>query len=122
VTKIFLAALVLRLRRSGTGECLLGEVLDEAKRMAKLDTSGLVVGFLLAGSGNANAKGGMLGKGARVAGIGEAAMELTEAGVIGVELRKAERMGKVRLGIGEEDVKVAFQHDPEIKGLGFTLN
>ncbi|PQE24574.1 origin recognition complex subunit 1 protein [Rutstroemia sp. NJR-2017a WRK4] len=122
VTKIFLAALVLRLRRSGTGECLLGEVLDEAKRMTKLDTSGLVVGFLLAGSGNTNTKGGVLGKGARVAGIGEAAMELTEAGVIGVELRKAERMGKVRLGIGEEDVKVAFQHDPEIKGLGFTLN
>jgi origin recognition complex subunit 1 len=100
----------------------LGEVLDEAKRMTKLDTSGLVVGFLLAGSGNTNTKGGVLGKGARVAGIGEAAMELTEAGVIGVELRKAERMGKVRLGIGEEDVKVAFQHDPEIKGLGFTLN
>ncbi|TGO69733.1 hypothetical protein BOTNAR_0007g00140 [Botryotinia narcissicola] len=126
-TKMFLAALVLRLRRAGTGECLVGEVVDECRRMAKLDTGGSVVGFLLTGAG---AAGGVnngdrtrvkqAGKGARVQGMGEAAMELMEAGVIGIEVRKAERMGKVRLGIGEEDVKVAFKDDPEIRGLGFV--
>ncbi|KAF7860808.1 hypothetical protein EAF04_008326 [Stromatinia cepivora] len=124
-TKMFLAALVLRLRRAGTGECLVGEVVDECRRMAKLDTGGSVVGYLLAGGENKVGGGGekkrgkQTGKGARVQGMGEAAMELMEAGVIGIEVRKAERMGKVRLGIGEEDVKVAFRDDPEIKGLGF---
>ncbi|QSZ30356.1 hypothetical protein DSL72_004879 [Monilinia vaccinii-corymbosi] len=125
VAKLFLAALIFRLRRAGTGECLMGEVVDECRRMAKLDTSGSVVGYLLVGEGNGvgggeKTRGRAAGKGARVQGMGEAAMELMEAGVIGVEVRKAERMGKVRLGIGEEDVKVAFRDDPEIRGLGFT--
>ncbi|KAG4025583.1 hypothetical protein MFRU_054g00120 [Monilinia fructicola] len=125
VTKLFLAALIFRLRRAGTGECLMGEVVDECRRMAKLDTSGSVVGYLLVGGGNGGGggertRGKAMGKGARVQGMGGAAMELMEAGVIGVEVRKAERMGKVRLGIGEEDVKVAFRDDPEIRGLGFT--
>lgn len=125
-TKMFLAALVLRLRRAGTGECLVGEVVDECRRMAKLDTGGSVVGFLLtgAGAGGGNngerTRGKQVGKGARVQGMGEAAMELMEAGIIGIEVRKAERMGKVRLGIGEEDVKVAFKDDPDIRGLGFV--
>ncbi|KAF7912015.1 uncharacterized protein EAE98_011772 [Botrytis deweyae] len=126
-TKMFLAALVLRLRRAGTGECLVGEVVDECRRMAKLDTGGSVVGFLLTGAGAAGGvnngdrtRGKQAEKGARVQGMGEAAMELMEAGVIGIEVRKAERMGKVRLGIGEEDVKVAFKDDPEIRGLGFV--
>lgn len=124
---MFLAALVLRLRRAGTGECLVGEVVDECRRMAKLDTGSSVVGFLLMGAGAAGGvnngdktRGEQAGKGARVQGMGEAAMELMEAGVIGIEVRKAERMGKVRLGIGEEDVKVAFKDDPEIRGLGFV--
>ncbi|KAI9644476.1 Origin recognition complex, subunit 1 [Ciborinia camelliae] len=127
VTKLFLAALIFRLRRAGTGECLIGEVVDEARRMAKLDTSGSVIGYLLVGGesqggggGGEKSRGRTAGRGARVQGMGEAAMELMEAGVIGVEVRKAERMGKVRLGIGEEDVKVAFRDDPEIRGLGFT--
>lgn len=103
----------------------MGEVVDECRRMAKLDTSGSVVGYLLVGGGNGGGggertRGKAMGKGARVQGMGGAAMELMEAGVIGVEVRKAERMGKVRLGIGEEDVKVAFRDDPEIRGLGFT--
>ncbi|ESZ89595.1 hypothetical protein SBOR_10016 [Sclerotinia borealis F-4128] len=131
VTKLFLAALILRLRRAGTGECLIGEVVDEARRMAKLDTSGSVIGYLLVGGdgkggggagggGGDRTRGRATGRGARVQGMGEATMELMEAGIIGVEVRKAERMGKVRLGIGEEDVKVAFRDDPEIRGLGFT--
>lgn len=129
VTKLFLAALVLRLRRAGTGECLMGEVVDEAGRMARLDTSGKegLGGYVFVGDGKGGGdgaggdrtRGKTVGKGARVLGMGGAAMELLEAGVIGLEVRRAERMGKVRLGIGEEDVKVAFRDDPEVKGLGF---
>ncbi|RAL58103.1 hypothetical protein DID88_010383 [Monilinia fructigena] len=59
VSKLFLAALIFRLRRAGTGECLMGEVVDECRRMVKLDTSGSVVGYLLVAGGH----GGGGGKG-----------------------------------------------------------
>jgi origin recognition complex subunit 1 len=36
-----------------------------------------------------------------------------------LEARKTDRTGKIRLSIGEEDVKLAFKDDPEIKNLGF---
>jgi origin recognition complex subunit 1 len=126
-SKILLAALLARTRRTGIGESVLGEVVDEAKRMAKMDTGGNMIEFLLT---NELA----IGKGVnthwlskqssnktapRLLAMGGSAIDLMEAGIIGLEARKADRMAKVRLSIGEEDVKQAFKDDPEIKGLGF---
>jgi origin recognition complex subunit 1 len=51
--------------------------------------------------------------------MGSSAIELMEAGIVGLEARKADRTGKIRLSIGEEDVKQAFKDDPEVKNLGF---
>jgi hypothetical protein len=42
-----------------------------------------------------------------------------EAGIIGFEARKGDRVAKVRLCIGEGDVKLALKDDPEARGLGF---
>ena len=64
------------------------------------------------------AKGG--GTVPRVLGMGLAAAELAEAGVIGLEGgRRGDRIGKVRLGVGDEEVKLALKDDVEVRGIGF---
>jgi len=41
-----------------------------------------------------------------------------EAGVVGLESRRGERVGRVRLAVGEEEVRLALREDVEVKGLG----
>ncbi|RPA91008.1 P-loop containing nucleoside triphosphate hydrolase protein, partial [Choiromyces venosus 120613-1] len=69
VSKIFITALLLRSRRSGIGEGVLRDVLDEAERIVRAQ-------------GVAEEE---LGGGARVAGIEAAVRGLVEAGVVSVE-------------------------------------
>jgi origin recognition complex subunit 1 len=114
--KLLLAALLAKTRRTGIQESILGEVLDEAKRMAKMDTGGNIIKFLLREESTTSRQ---LLKAPRVLTMGSSAIDLMEAGIIGLEARKADRTGKIRLSIGEEDVKLAFKDDPEIKSLGF---
>lgn len=124
-SKLLLAALLAKTRRNGLHESSLGEIVDEAKRIAKMviDTDSLQ--FLVTDTSvpvmSIKAqKGWSLGKKvSRVFAFGTAAIELMESGVIGLEARRADRMGKVRLCIGEEDVKQALKDDPEARGLGF---
>jgi origin recognition complex subunit 1 len=58
-------------------------------------------------------------KAARSLGLALAATELAEAGIIGVEARHGERVGRVRLGVGEDEVRLALGEDESVKGLGF---
>lgn len=125
-SKLLLAALLAKTRRTGLAESFLGEVLDEAKRMAKMDTGGNMVEFLLKDE-SAPGKGKSMQltarqplKTPRVLSMGMSAIDLMEAGIIGLEARKADRTGKIRLNIGEEDVKLAFRDDPDIRSLGFS--
>jgi origin recognition complex subunit 1 len=122
--KVLLAALLAKTRRTGISESIVGEVLDEAKRMARMDAGGNIIKFLLKDE-FALSKGGSFaarqaGKNPRVLCMGTSAMDLMEAGIIGLETRKADRTGKIRLNIGEEDLKLAFKDDPEIRSLGFS--
>ena len=57
---------------------------------------------------------------ARVLGMGNAAVELAEAGIIGLESRHGDRVGRVRLGVGEDEVRNALREDLESQGLGFN--
>lgn len=122
--KLLLAALIARTRRTGIGESILGEVLDEAKRMVVMDTGGNIGGFLLQntalGSKGLQSQRSIPQKVPRVLSLGLAVVELMEAGIVGLETRKADRIGRIRLSIGEEDVKLAFKDDPEIRNLGFS--
>ncbi|CAG8953211.1 hypothetical protein HYFRA_00003412 [Hymenoscyphus fraxineus] len=122
-SKILLAALLAKTRRSGIAESILGDVLDEARRMAKMDTGGQTGKYLLTESNTMKSVAiwkPQPGKAPRVLAMGLAAVDLMEAGIIGLEARKADRTGKIRLSIGEEDLKLAFKDDPEIKNLGFS--
>ena len=129
--KVFLAALLARTRRSGINECVLGDVVEEAKRLGLMAADNPNVHDFLLTDGAASAsreddlvtgvrKGVKIGALPRVLGMGLAAAELAEAGVIGLESgRRGERIGKVRLGVGDEEIKLALKDDVEVRGIGF---
>nr|KAK5446865.1 Origin recognition complex, subunit 1 [Exophiala xenobiotica] len=116
-SKLFLAALLARSRRTGVAESTLGDVVVEAKRIADIAENSAINDFLLVDT----EVGKTSSKMPRVLALGAAAMELVEAGVIAMEARnRGERAGKVRFKVGEEEVKSALMADPEVKGMGFN--
>lgn len=128
--KVFLSGLMARIRRTGITESNLGDILDEARRIADgavaiAGTTGTSLNSFLLSCCNS-----------RVSSMGFAAAELINAGIVVVEgdingkgaqhalghaLGKSNRNGKVRLRIAAEDVRAAFRDDAEAKmlGLGF---
>ena len=122
-SKILLAALLIKSRRTGIAESVMGDVLDEARRMAKMDTDGKTAEYLLKDDAKRTSTNiwASHSKSSRVLGMGLSAIDLMEAGIIGLEARKTDRTGKIRLAIGEEDLKLAFKDDPEVKNLGVNV-
>lgn len=137
-SKLFLAAFLAQLRRTGITESTLADVVDQARRMAVMTQNKAVEEHLLTpestptrlddGIGVVSTTPSKRGrpaarleqdKAARVLGLGGAAQELAEAGIIGIESRHVDRVGRVRLGVSEEDVRGALREDEECKGLGF---
>ncbi|KAF2430604.1 P-loop containing nucleoside triphosphate hydrolase protein [Tothia fuscella] len=126
-SKLFLAALLARVRRSGIGEVMVGDVLDEARTLGLLTELAPIHDVLLLegkhdGDGDerrAATKTNGSGAAPRVIGMESAIMGLAEAGIVGVESRKGERARRVRLGVGDEEVRLALKDDEEVKGLGF---
>jgi origin recognition complex subunit 1 len=141
-SKVFLSALLARIRRTGIGEAVLGDVVDEVKRLGFMSQLQPVYDYLLVPEKNHLMEGSSslrtelstpsknqdatkIGskasnlKAARALGLALAATELAEAGIIGVEARHGERVGRVRLGIGEDEVRLALGDDESVKGLGF---
>ncbi|KAL9057700.1 MAG: hypothetical protein Q9162_002174 [Coniocarpon cinnabarinum] len=123
--KFFLAALVARSRRTGLAETTLGDILDEAKKIGRMsELPGLREWLLTEHSPSADgpAGGDVVHQKThlpRVLGMGAAAIELLEAGVVVIEQNNGEREARVRLQASEEEVKSALKDDEEVKGLGF---
>ena len=125
--KLFLGALLARLRRTGIGEAIIGDVLDEARRLAATVGSFTATSLLSKPidmkSGVPNKETESIAKGfvsvPRVLGMSAALACLVEAGIVGVEGRRGERVGRIRLGVGEEEVRTALRDDQDCKGLGF---
>lgn len=125
--KLFLGALLARLRRTGIGEAVIGDVLDEAKRLAAMVGNSKIAALLSkAGDDRGNASYTASRNGTkdmmivtRASGMGAALTSLVEAGIVGVEGRHGERIGRIRLGVGEEEVRMALREDEDCKGLGF---
>lgn len=143
-SKVFLAALLARIRRTGIGEAVLGDVVDEVRKLGLMSQLLPVHDYLLsvddddavdiASTGTPVPAAGRSSttpakqrgettskqahaKAARALGIASAAAELSEAGIIGTEVRHGERVGRVRLGVAEEEVRLALGDDIEVKGL-----
>jgi origin recognition complex subunit 1 len=129
-SKLFLAALLARIRRTGIGEAVVGDVLDEARNLGLMtELTPLHEVLLLEGkedqetnarSRNSTVKAKAIGAAPRVLGMETAILTLAEAGIVGVESRKGERARRVRLGVGDEEVRLALKDDDEVRGLGFS--
>jgi origin recognition complex subunit 1 len=124
-SKLFLAALLARIRRTGVGEALMGDVVEEAKRLGLMSQLLPVQRYVLAAHETPGAARKSTGtrpldaNAPRALGLGKAALDLAEAGIVGVESRRGERVGRVRLGVGDEEVRLALGEDDEVRGLGF---
>lgn len=129
VARLLLATLLARTQRTGLVESTYGDVLEEMQRALRLSAGSSRQLELLA-----KARPGVAGvwegsssktrhdaKGTRLAGLGAAAVDLTGAGIINLEAHKAERPSKIRLAVGGEEVRLAFQDDPEIKGMSLIV-
>ncbi|MCJ1421607.1 Origin recognition complex, subunit 1 [Xylographa parallela] len=121
-SKLVLAALIATMKRTGVVECMLGDVVEEAKRLGHIADVAAIRTFLLppitrpgvipiSYDGSATAP--------RVLAVGVAVVELMEAGVVGLEHTKGERTGKIRLNVGEDEVKTALKDDSEVSRTGF---
>jgi origin recognition complex subunit 1 len=127
-SKLFLAAIVARIRRTGVSESTLSDVIEEAKRIGKMADNVPIQEYLLveplySGQNNLPMKGlrNTPTQAARVLGLSAATVELMDAGIIAVESRKGERTGRIRLNIGDEEVKLALKDDLQSRGLGFSV-
>ncbi|KAK0671163.1 P-loop containing nucleoside triphosphate hydrolase protein [Cercophora samala] len=133
-SKLLLTALCLRIQRTGLAESTFGDVLEEMQRMLKLTVNEsrplkLLEKMATGQKGEGPEDGGGLmitkakqtGQLIRPAGLSSAAVDLTGAGIINLEGQRPERPSKMRLAVGDEEVRLAFRDDPEIKGVGVML-
>lgn len=126
--RLLLATLLARTQRTGLVESTYGDVLEEMQRALKLAAGNSRQLELL--EKKARPPGMVTGeiskarrdvKGIRLAGLGAAAVDLTGAGIINLEAHRAERPSKIRLAVGDEEVRLAFRDDPEIKGMSLIV-
>ncbi|KAI6779038.1 Origin recognition complex subunit-like protein [Emericellopsis cladophorae] len=118
MSKLLMAMLMLRIRRSGLVETTFGETLDELHR-ANLRASSSNPGLALILPGGARA--GHTSDVSRPAYIHTAAIELAAAGVVILEAQRAERSSKLRLAIAEDEVRMALRDDVELRMLGIGV-
>jgi len=139
-SRLLLISLLNRTQRSGLAESTFGEVLEEMQRALKLTETSRPLSLLLVDpkAANVTTATNQLTNGTmtilpparskhdssqmiRPAGLSHAAVDLSGAGIINLESQKAERPSKMRLAVGDEEVRLAFRDDPEIKALGIML-
>ncbi|KAL2015060.1 hypothetical protein VTK56DRAFT_6420 [Thermocarpiscus australiensis] len=132
-SRLLLTALLLRTQRTGLAESTFGDVLDEMQRTLKLAGESRPLALLdRKATGSTHAAGADPGlvvparskhgsQLVRPAGLSAAAVDLAGAGIINLEAQRAERPSKMRLAVGDEEVRLAFRDDPEIKALGVVL-
>ncbi|KAI1350165.1 ATPase [Xylaria sp. FL0043] len=123
--KVTLASLLMRNERTGLPDSTYGDVLEEAKRALVLDAASRRVSLLTRADANdarwAGDARNKMSKTVRMAGVQAAAVGLAGAGIVILEGQRAERPSKMRLAVGDEEVKLALRDDPEIKALGIAF-
>lgn len=124
-SKLVLASLLVRNERTGLPDSTYGDVVEEMNRALVLDAGSRRV-HLLKGTEDRDSRADAAARRresrvARPAGISTAAIELTGAGIIILEGQRAERPSKIRLAVGDEEIKLAFRDDPEIRALGIAF-
>lgn len=124
--KIILGALVTYSNRTGIAETGLTEVVEQARRSTSASEEAWVRGLLLPSS--AISRSCMVStKSAHLSnllprplGLGLAAEELVDAGVITMEAKRGDRTGRIRLSISEDEVRLALKDDSQVSSIGFA--
>ncbi|PHH71031.1 hypothetical protein CDD82_6776 [Ophiocordyceps australis] len=121
LSKLFMAALVLRIRRSGLMETTFGETLDELRRaVAHASPSNPAMAQLIKGSTTESTS--VASRLAMRPGyLDTAALDLVAAGLINLEAHRAQRCSKLRLAISDDEVRMALRDDGEVKDLAIAL-
>lgn len=104
--KIFLSAVVARVRRSGVIENSLGDILEETQRLCTLSRDSDKLLSILYGEGQIRMKGFL-----------KAVNELVEGGILVQQSSRGERSARIRLTIAEEEIKTAFKNDQQVEGM-----
>lgn len=118
MSKLLMAALLLRIRRTGLVETTFGETLDELHRAnLRAPPSNPGLAHILPGGARAGQARDM----GRPGHIHTAALELVSAGLINLEAQRAERSSKLRLAIADDEVKMALRDDAELRILGIGV-
>ncbi|KAI2601800.1 P-loop containing nucleoside triphosphate hydrolase protein [Hypoxylon sp. NC1633] len=124
-SKLILVSVLVRNERTGLSDSTCGDVMGEIDRALVLDAAHRRVSLLKDRENGYSGVNSIVRRGttslARVAGIGAAAVDLAGAGIIVLEGQRAERPSKIRLAVGDEEIRLAFRDDPEIRALGIAF-
>ncbi|KAI2463655.1 P-loop containing nucleoside triphosphate hydrolase protein [Annulohypoxylon bovei var. microspora] len=125
-SKLVLTSLLVRNERTGLPDSTYGDVMEEMNRALVIDAGSRRVNLLKRTAERDSSRMNVTTRKCetrlvRPAGISTAAVDLTGAGIIILEGQRAERPSKIRLAVGDEEIKLAFRDDPEIRALGITF-
>ncbi|KAI8724816.1 Origin recognition complex subunit 1 [Fusarium sp. LHS14.1] len=121
MSKLLMAALMMRIRRTGLAETTFGETLDEIHRASLRAPSALPGVAAVLHNGLKGTQTGAMRPQTRPGHIHTAALELVAAGLINLEAQRAERSSKLRLSIADDEVKMALRDDGDLKALGIGV-
>lgn len=120
-SKLFMAALLFRIRRTGLVETTFGETLDELQRATAFASPSLPgMAQILDNGLQATPSAGRRYAG-RPGYVHTAALDLVAAGLINLEAHRTERSSKLRLTIADNEVKMALRDDGELKAMGIEV-
>ncbi|KAF4947218.1 hypothetical protein FGADI_10526 [Fusarium gaditjirri] len=121
MSKLVMAALLLRIRRTGLAETTFGDTLDEIHRACLRAPAALPGVAAVLNNGLKGTPMGSQRPMTRPGHIHTAALELVAAGLINLEAQRAERSSKLRLSIADDEVKMALRDDGDLKALGIGV-
>lgn len=123
-SKLLLAAVLLRIRRTGLVETTFGESLDELQRIAAFGhraPRGMAQILDNGSKSSSTSSAAMQRHFSRPSYIHTAALDLVAAGLINLEAHRADRSSKLRLAIADDEVKMALRDDPDLKAIGIGV-
>jgi origin recognition complex subunit 1 len=121
MSKLLVAALLLRTRRAGLAETTFGETLDEIHRACLRAPPALPGMAQLLSNGLKGTQAGGQRQMSRPGQIHTAALELVAAGLINLEAQRAERSSKLRLAVSDDEVKMALRDDGDLRAMGIGV-
>ncbi|MBE3049405.1 orc1/cdc6 family replication initiation protein [Candidatus Bathyarchaeota archaeon] len=121
--KLFLASVLSRMGRSGGTDSTLADVTEEMTRILRICAGRMgqdIVDSLACLSDDCRVEGTATKRvpTPRSVGLGMAALELENAGIIILEEHTPQRPRKIQLAVSETHIRMAFRDDPEIQALG----